>query len=85
MPDAASAVVSVVIPVYKTAGYLPRCLDSVLAQTLREIEIVAIDDSSPDHAAEILKAYAAKDSRIRIVTHTENRGSPAGTGHRWRS
>lgn len=75
MPDAASAVVSVVIPVYKTAGYLPRCLDSVLAQTLREIEIVAIDDASPDHAAEILKAYAAKDSRIRIVTHTENRGS----------
>lgn len=75
MSDAASAVVSVVIPVYRTAGCLPRCLDSVLAQTLREIEVVAVDDASPDHAAEILKAYAAKDSRIRIVTHTENRGS----------
>lgn len=66
--------VSVLIPVYNTAQYLPRCLDSVLAQSLKEIEVIAINDASPDCSAEILANYAAKDSRIRIVTHEKNSG-----------
>ena len=66
--------VSILIPVYNTAQYLPRCLDSVLAQSLKEIEVIAVDDASPDNSAAILADYAAKDSRIRVVTHEKNGG-----------
>ena len=66
--------VSILIPVYNTAQYLPRCLASVQNQTLHEIEIIVVNDASPDNAAEVLAEYAAKDSRIRIVTHEKNGG-----------
>ena len=66
--------ISILIPVYNTAGYLPKCLDSVLNQTLREIEIIVVNDASPDNAAEILAEYAAKDNRIKIITHEKNGG-----------
>lgn len=66
--------VSILIPVYNTAGYLPKCLASVQKQTLKEIEIIAVNDASPDNAAEILAEYAAKDSRIKIITHEKNGG-----------
>ena len=66
--------VSILIPVYNTAGYLPKCLASVLNQTLREIEIIVVNDASPDNAAEILAEYAAKDNRIKIITHEKNGG-----------
>lgn len=66
--------VSILIPVYNTAQYLPRCLDSALAQSLKEIEVIAVNDASPDNSAAILADYAAKDSRIRIVTHEKNGG-----------
>lgn len=59
--------VSVIIPVYNVAPYLPRCLDSLLRQTLREIEILCIDDGSTDESAGILEAYARKDSRIQVI------------------
>ena len=64
--------VSVVIPVYNVEKYLPACLDSVLGQSLREIECICIDDASPDHCGEILDEYAARDSRIRVLHLTEN-------------
>ena len=51
--------VSVVIPVYNTAPYLHQCLDSVLNQTLREIEIICVDDGSTDGSSAILKKYAS--------------------------
>ncbi len=66
--------VSILIPVYNTAPSLGRCLDSVLAQSLKEIEVIAVNDASPDNSAEILAEYAAKDPRVRIVTHEKNGG-----------
>ena len=64
--------VSVVIPVYKVEKFLPSCLDSVLSQTLRDIEVICIDDASPDRCPEMLDEYAAKDARIRVLHLPEN-------------
>ena len=68
--------VSVVIPVYNTEEYLRQCMDSIVNQTLEDIEIICIDDGSTDGSAEILKDYEANDSRIRIYTQ-ENQGPSA--------
>lgn len=51
--------VSVIIPVYKTEKYLQRCVDSLLAQTLSDFEILLVDDGSPDHSGDICDEYAA--------------------------
>ena len=60
--------VSVIIPVYNVEQYLRECLDSVVNQTLKEIEIICVDDGSTDKSLEILKEYAQKDNRITIIT-----------------
>ncbi len=60
--------VSVVVPVYNVEKYLEECLDSLINQTLSEIEIICIDDGSTDRCPEILKNYADKDDRIKIIT-----------------
>ena len=65
--------ISVIIPVYKAEKYLHRCIDSLLAQTFTDFEILLIDDGSPDRSGEICDEYAAKDSRIRVI-HKENGG-----------
>lgn len=67
---------SVVIPAYKAEKTLPRCLDSVLAQTHRDLEAVVIDDGSPDRSGEIAADYARRDSRIRVFRQ-ENAGVSA--------
>ena len=67
--------ITVVIPVYNTGKYLPACLDSVLYQSQKDFEIVAVNDASPDDSARILQQYAERDARIRIVTHERNKGS----------
>lgn len=59
--------VSVIIPVYNVEPYLCECLDSVINQTLREIEIICVDDGSTDASLDILKEYATKDNRITII------------------
>lgn len=59
--------VSVIVPVFNAAPYLRRCLDSLLAQTLKEIEIVCVDDGSNDGSEDILDACAAQDARLRVV------------------
>lgn len=59
--------VSVIIPVYNTERYLKQCLDSVLTQTLKEIEIICVDDGSTDSSPDILKDYAGRDQRIRFI------------------
>ena len=59
--------VSVIIPCYKVEKFLPMCLDSVVNQTLRDIEIICVNDGSPDNTLEILKQYAACDNRIKII------------------
>ena len=73
--------VSVIIPVYNVAPYLRQCLDSVVDQTLREIEIICVDDGSTDGSSEILAEYAAKDARVRVLTleHT-NAGAARNAG-----
>lgn len=59
--------ISVIIPVYNVGQYLPKCMDSVINQTLRDIEIICVDDGSTDNSAEILSRYADKDERIILI------------------
>lgn len=66
--------VSIIIPVYNVADYLERCLDSVCNQTLRDIEIICINDCSPDNSLDILKEYAKSDNRIKVIDFKENKG-----------
>ena len=68
--------VSVVIPVYNVERYLEECLDSVIHQTLEDIEIICINDGSTDNSLEILEDYAKKDNRIKILNQ-ENQGLSA--------
>ncbi|MGN0974508.1 MAG: glycosyltransferase [Gemmiger sp.] len=65
---------SVIVPVYGTEQYLPACLDSILAQSWEAIEILIVDDKSPDRAPEIAERYAARHENIRVIHHPENRG-----------
>lgn len=65
--------VSIIMPSYNGRDYLPAALDSLLAQSLREFELILIDDGSTDGSAAICDAYAQKDPRIRVI-HQENRG-----------
>lgn len=65
--------ISVIVPVYKAEKYLPACLDSLLAQTYQNFELLLVDDGSPDKCWEILQQYAAQDARVRIF-RKENGG-----------
>ncbi|MEE1020754.1 MAG: glycosyltransferase family 2 protein [Bacteroidales bacterium] len=65
--------ISVIVPVYKAEKYLHKCVDSLLAQTFTDFEILLIDDGSPDKSGEICDEYALKDNRIRVF-HKENGG-----------
>lgn len=67
------AVVSIIVPVYKTEKYLRECIDSILVQTLKNIEIVLVDDGSPDACPEICDEYEKKDPRVKVV-HKKNEG-----------
>lgn len=69
-----SPAISVIIPVYKVERWLPRCLDSLLAQTCPDWEAICVDDGSPDQCGALLDAYAAKDARF-VVVHQENAGA----------
>lgn len=69
--------VSVVVPVYNVELYLAQCLDSLLQQPGVDFEVVCIDDSGTDRSCQILKEYQARDPRIRVVSHSENRGLSA--------
>lgn len=60
--------ISVIIPIYNVEKYLRECLDSVVNQTLSDIEIICINDDSPDNSLQIVKEYAAKDNRIQVIT-----------------
>lgn len=65
--------ISVIVPVYKIEEYLRQCLESLSAQTLDDMEIIIVDDGSPDGCPEICDEYAAKDARMKVV-HKENGG-----------
>ena len=65
--DAGNIKVSVIVPVYNTEKYIDECLDSIENQTLKEIEIICINDGSTDNSLQVLKAHQQKDSRIKII------------------
>lgn len=66
--------VSIIVPVYNVEDVLTRCLDSLRGQSLRDIEIILVDDASPDRCGEICDWYAMKDTRFRVIHHPENQG-----------
>lgn len=65
--------VSVILPVYKVEDYLDKCMESIVEQTYRELEIILVDDGSPDRCPELCDAWAARDSRVRVL-HKSNGG-----------
>lgn len=69
-----SDLISVIVPVYNVEKYLPRCLDSLLAQTYGNLEIILINDGSSDGSLAVCNAYAAKDKRIKVIDFEKNRG-----------
>ena len=68
--------ISVIVPVYKVEKYLAECLDSICCQTYKNLEIICVNDGSPDNCAEILQNYAARDPRITVITQ-QNQGLSA--------
>ena len=68
--------ISVIVPVYQVKPYLEECLDSILRQTWLDLDVILVDDGSPDACGEICDRFAEKDARVRVF-HTENRGLSA--------
>jgi glycosyltransferase involved in cell wall biosynthesis len=69
--------VSIIIAVYNAEKYLQRCLESVLGQTYRDIEVIAVDDCSTDGSLQVLQRYAERDSRMKVLRMERNSGAPA--------
>ena len=65
--------ISIIIPVYKVEQYLEACVDSILKQTYRNLEVILVDDGSPDKCGEICDRYVAQDERVRVI-HKANSG-----------
>ncbi len=65
--------ISIIVPVYKAESYLRRCVDSLLAQTFRDFEVILVDDGSPDKSGEMCDEYARQDARVRVI-HQLNTG-----------
>ena len=79
--------ISVIMPIYNAYDYLRPAIESVLDQTLAEIELICVDDGSVDHSLDIIKEYQQKDSRIKIITednmgpaHARNVGLQSALG-----
>ena len=73
MPMDPGVLLSVIVPAYNVSEWLPRCLDSILAQTYRNLEVLMIDDGSTDETPQIIDRYAQMDQRF-IAIHQQNRG-----------
>lgn len=71
-----NAQISIIIPVYNVERYLPKCLESVLGQTYQDLEVILVDDGSPDHCGRICDEYARRDRRVRVI-HRQNGGLSA--------
>lgn len=69
--------ISVIIPVYNTARYLPQCLDSVLGQDFSDLEVITVNDASTDDSLDVCRRYAARDSRVVVIDKPRNEGSEA--------
>ena len=68
--------ISVIVPVYRAQEYLADCVNSLLAQTFQDFELLLVDDGSPDECPRLCEAFAQKDSRIRVI-HQDNQGVSA--------
>ena len=66
--------ISILIPIYNVEKYLQDCLESVIHQTERDIEIICVDDASVDGSLKILQEYVNRDNRLKLLKHTENKG-----------
>ena len=67
------SLISVIVPVYKVEPYLNKCIESIVNQTYKNLEIILVDDGSPDNCPAICDSWAEKDSRIKVI-HKENGG-----------
>ena len=67
-----SVKVSIIIPVFNVAPYLTKCMESVCAQTLSDIEIIAVNDASTDNSLEILRKFEKQDSKVKVINHPTN-------------
>ncbi len=74
---------SVIVPAYKVQAYLAECLDSVLSQSYPDLELIAVDDCSPDACGAIIDEYAALDARVKPVHLAENRGLGRAATRAW--
>ena len=72
--------VSIVVPVYNSSKYLDICINSLISQTLKDIEIICVDDGSSDNSVDIIKEFMTKDDRISLIRHETNLGLLAGRG-----
>ena len=72
--------ISVIVPVYKAEAYLAACIDSILNQTFSDLEIILVNDGSPDGSGAICDAYAAREDRVSVL-HQENQGQAAARNH----
>ncbi len=77
IPTSANPLLSVIVPVYNSAAWLRPCLDSICNQTYSKLEILCVDDCSPDNSSDILAEYAARDPRVRIINREKNGGVAA--------
>ena len=73
MQNTNNELVSVIVPVYKVEPYLDRCVASILAQTYPNLEVILVDDGSPDNCPALCDAWAQRDARIRVI-HKKNGG-----------
>ena len=72
---------SIIVPVYGVEKYLDQCVESVLAQSFPNFELILVDDKSPDNCPAMCDAWAEKDSRIRVIHHEVNQGMALGRNH----
>ena len=75
-----NALISVIVPVYNAEKYLADCVQSIISQTYRNLEIILVDDGSKDSSGSICDSFAEKDSRIKVI-HQENAGVSAARNH----
>ena len=79
--------ISIIVPIYNVEKYIRKCIESIINQTYRNIEIILVDDGSPDNCGKICDEYAKKDSRVKVIhkkngglSDARNKGTEVATG-----
>ena len=73
--------ISVLVPVYNVEPYLAQCLESICSQTLRELEVVCVDDASTDGSLSILREFAERDPRVKVVQAPDRKSTRLNSSH----